>query len=202
MTLPNIPAVETIYKGNRYRSRTEAKWAVFFDLVKVPYEYEVQGVDLPSGRYLPDFWLPTQEVWFEVKGSWDAVGDLSKYAELCAMSGHFVIVAAGPPSAVDNMLVLRPKPLFHGGVAITLPFENVDAHLHAGECRFLLRGDDLAFRTPAGIRYGRDGHWEISLIDRAVEGGCRDCDRQLKEAGFSRFEHGERGARAGWERRA
>ena len=33
-------AVETFYKGYRFRSRLEARWAAFFDLCKWRWEYE------------------------------------------------------------------------------------------------------------------------------------------------------------------
>lgn len=69
MTEPRIKAIETRYGGCRFRSRTEARWAVFFDALGIAWEYEREGYELPSGRYLPDFWLPNFESWFEVKGA-------------------------------------------------------------------------------------------------------------------------------------
>jgi len=53
-----IKPIETLYKGYRFRSRLEARWAVCFDYCKVKWEYEAQGYKLPSGNYLPDFYLP------------------------------------------------------------------------------------------------------------------------------------------------
>jgi nucleoside 2-deoxyribosyltransferase len=66
--MTDIKAIETKYKGYRFRSRTEARWAVFFDTAGVPWQYELEGFHLPSGRkYLPDFYLPTHKAWLEVK---------------------------------------------------------------------------------------------------------------------------------------
>lgn len=49
-------AIETVYNGYRFRSRLEARWAVFFDSLGVKYEYEPEGFELPGlGGYLPDF---------------------------------------------------------------------------------------------------------------------------------------------------
>lgn len=63
-----IKAIETTYKGYRFRSRLEARWAVFFDALGVPWEYEKEGFDLGDGIwYLPDFWLPKEQAWVEVK---------------------------------------------------------------------------------------------------------------------------------------
>ena len=66
-----IKPIETEYKGYRFRSRLEARWAVFFDACGVNWEYEPEGFDLGDGiYYLPDFvvWNGYGERWFEVKG--------------------------------------------------------------------------------------------------------------------------------------
>lgn len=63
-----MKAIETVYNGYRFRSRLEARWAVFFDSLHIPYEYEREGYDLDGVWYLPDFWLPQQGCWIEIKG--------------------------------------------------------------------------------------------------------------------------------------
>ncbi len=51
--------INTFYNGNYFRSRLEAKWAVFFDELGILYQYEPEGFESESGdRYLPDFYLP------------------------------------------------------------------------------------------------------------------------------------------------
>lgn len=66
-----MKAIETKYKGYRFRSRLEARWAVFFDALGIKWEYEPEGFDLGGGcHYLPDFKTtsPTGLVaWYEVK---------------------------------------------------------------------------------------------------------------------------------------
>ncbi len=50
--------IETQYKGCRFRSRLEARWAVFFEACGVKWEYEPEGYELGDGTcYLPDFLL-------------------------------------------------------------------------------------------------------------------------------------------------
>lgn len=69
-----IRAIETEYNGYRFRSRLEARWAVFFDALGVRYEYELEGFDLGDNIwYLPDFYLPDINggTYVEVKGSMD-----------------------------------------------------------------------------------------------------------------------------------
>lgn len=63
-----IKAIETEYNGYRFRSRLEARWAVFFDQAGITYEYEPEGFELEDGtRYLPDFYLPWFHCYVEIK---------------------------------------------------------------------------------------------------------------------------------------
>jgi hypothetical protein len=86
-------AIETRYKGYRFRSRLEARWAVFFDALGVPWEYEKQGFDLGGFYYLPDFWLPDQRCWVEIKGE-DGT-DANEGARRLADAGHTVYLFIG-----------------------------------------------------------------------------------------------------------
>lgn len=67
-----IKPIETRYKGFRFRSRLEARWAVFFDHLDLDWEYEYEGFHIESSTpYLPDFLLKDDgkfpDVWVEVK---------------------------------------------------------------------------------------------------------------------------------------
>lgn len=54
--MSSIEAIQTEYNGYRFRSRLEARWAVFFDALGVDYNYEPEGIESDDGvRYLPDF---------------------------------------------------------------------------------------------------------------------------------------------------
>ena len=93
-----VKAIETSYKGYHFRSRLEARWAVFFDTLGIPWKYEDQGYQkevydedspiadadpgsVPYGskivRYLPDFFLPRrygeEGIFVEVKGDKNAL---------------------------------------------------------------------------------------------------------------------------------
>lgn len=66
----SIKAIETLYSGYRFRSRLEARWAVFFENMYIDYEYEYEGFELSDGtKYLPDFWLPRFQTFVEIKGA-------------------------------------------------------------------------------------------------------------------------------------
>lgn len=70
-----IQAIETVYNGYRFRSRLEARWAVFFDAAGIKYQYEPEGFQVDFGdevvRYLPDFYLPDFDCYAEVKPTKD-----------------------------------------------------------------------------------------------------------------------------------
>ena len=50
----SIKPIETHYDGHRFRSRLEARWAVFFNTLGIKYQYEVEGYEMGDLRYLPD----------------------------------------------------------------------------------------------------------------------------------------------------
>lgn len=77
-----IRAIETQYKGYRFRSRLEARWAVFLDHVKMKWEYEPEGLVVGRLKWLPDFWLECGH-WGEVKGHLDA-DELTRLLSLAA----------------------------------------------------------------------------------------------------------------------
>jgi hypothetical protein len=65
-----INAIDTYYAGHLFRSRLEARWAVFFNSLGIRWEYEPQGYRVGEDRrpYLPDFYLTDLGWWIEVKG--------------------------------------------------------------------------------------------------------------------------------------
>jgi hypothetical protein len=95
-----LKAIETRYKGYRFRSRLEARWAVFFDFLDIGWEYEPKGFTL-SRWYLPDFRITKgQRVhWLEVKpiaATTDgACAEIAK--ELATVSGVPVVTVFGDP---------------------------------------------------------------------------------------------------------
>ncbi len=74
-----MKVIQTEYKGYLFRSRLEARWAVFFDACGVDWEYEREGYILSDGSYyLPDFLLHglvgrySGDLFVEVKGNMSA----------------------------------------------------------------------------------------------------------------------------------
>ncbi len=94
-----IKAIETRYRGYRFRSRLEARWAVFFDALGIEWEYEAEGFQLPSGWYLPDFRLKgSLPMWAEVKADEFSERELRLCTELTAGTKQFVLLLSGMPT--------------------------------------------------------------------------------------------------------
>lgn len=63
-----VKPIPTWYQGVCFRSRLEARWAVFFDHLGIRWLYEPQGFDIDGRAYLPDFALLLwKTLWAEVK---------------------------------------------------------------------------------------------------------------------------------------
>lgn len=93
-----LKAIETRYKGYRFRSRLEARWAVFFDTLGVRYEYEKEGFVLLGGlTYLPDFWLPDFRLWVEIKPVNDFDESWEKSYHLPGATGFDCLYICGQP---------------------------------------------------------------------------------------------------------
>ncbi len=82
--------IETIYKGYKFRSRLEARWAIYFDFLKIEWKYEHEGFLLENGvTYLPDFYLPKFNggIYAEIKPDKFTGAEADKCSDLCYESG-------------------------------------------------------------------------------------------------------------------
>lgn len=87
-------SLPTVWNGISFRSRLEARWAVFFDSMKprIVYEYEPELIGTPYGAYLPDFWLPELHTFFIVKGNGMDEQEKAK-CDWIGQQGYGVLVA-------------------------------------------------------------------------------------------------------------
>lgn len=96
--MEKIKVIEVEYNGHKFRSRTEARWAVYFDSLPHPIKwiYEPEGYDLDGTWYLPDFWLPDLGVFAEVKG----IEFTKEERRKCEMLPHDCFLLAGSPDSI------------------------------------------------------------------------------------------------------
>lgn len=185
-----IKPIETWYRGVRFRSRLEARWAVFLDHLGIRWEYEPQGYVVDGRPYLPDFRLSQWSTWVEVKGS------------VAALDHQLMLAAAAhlPPAERKRptLLLLGPVPE-PGGLNLAW---------------IGLKADSF----PDGESYVLDNHWgfvpgELCRVDTSTATAvtCGDDDLWLEPtsaasdrmspevsaayltARSARFEHGQSG---------
>lgn len=199
-----IKPIQTAYAGCLFRSRLEARWAVFFDTIGTRWEYEAQGYELPHRltladgtiRYLPDFWLPEVGAHVEVKGSLTDDEMLRLLDCAAALSAPLGGCGEGPSLIICGQLP-RPGENRHP----------VWTHMH--------KGDLLAAPFPYGMAGRQCENWPVLARDvgGAVDDVCAEAPEHIRSAllngipcrvaGFSlfdaaytrarsaRFEHGE-----------
>lgn len=179
-----LKAIETFYNGYRFRSRLEARWAVFFDESGIRYEYEAEGYNLDGHRYLPDFWLPDKDCWAEIKGfesyflpeEGRLSDDMTKCMLLARHSGKSVLWLKGQ---IPNLRLNLTK---HG-----FPVDHDDF--------YSLGFQDVAWLevTPA-FDFDRTGWGGLEVCWPADRYSWLYNEDALFRARQARFEHGESGA--------
>ena len=196
-----LKAIQTEYKGYLFRSRLEARWAVFFDAFGVKWEYEPEGYDLGDGiMYLPDFLLhgvtvnhgyykKNCDIYVEVKGQMNDA-DAEKINRFYAagypedsdwgVSGTAVLVVGNIPDGedmreiIDNMQYLAYHD--HENWPNFYNFETVDGDYFAAYPGVDKRG---VFNL-----FGDDSSYLWSMNSAATE-------KAFREARQARFEFGE-----------
>jgi hypothetical protein len=218
--MAELKAIETQYKGYRFRSRLEARWAVFFDAMGIDWQYETEGYEIEGhGYYLPDFYLPKSETWVEVKGDWLSVDvDYWRLLEAAIDYGGFLPGVGSSCGTGRGLLLLGniPEPQANSNHN---RFENkVNLHtilqhhkgVWANHVMFVLNNGFLHFDEEAyqeGVCDGPSEDWPIT--SECTIGDFLWCRRHVVYSGLglysassasnrayqaarsARFEHGE-----------
>lgn len=166
---PIIKPIETVYKGYRFRSRLEARWAFFFDCIDMHWEYELEGFDLGAlGYYLPDFWFPDFDCWGEVKFKSFTQKEYNKAASL---PQGCLILDGMPTTYKAYWLTKRPD----GEIATYSEYNKKSPNLYGHQVVLPIS----AAKGRWWFLYGEhiDGYW----LSDAPENAAR----------AARFEHGE-----------
>lgn len=180
--------IETEYRGCRFRSRAEARWAVFLDTLLIPWTYELEGFDLDGTCYLPDFWVQGWDAWLEVKGPKPSPAAADKCRRLAEASGKRVLLVSGEPwldgeqPLYDVMLFTHPEDARHRSSGWTFG----EGRRNARE--IWLVSDEYGAFTLNGVPHERDDAYPLAgdFAYQVVEA--------LRAARGARFEHGESGA--------
>lgn len=101
-----MQAIDTFYKGYRFRSRLEARWAVVFDALGIDWVYEPEGYKLDNGEcYLPDFYIPSANAYIEIKGQEPTDDEIKKSVSLSSQFGETLeVMATGDARLISFLL--------------------------------------------------------------------------------------------------
>ena len=196
--MSELKAIQTEYKGYRFRSRLEARWAVFFDTLGVKWEYEPEGYDLGNGvYYLPDFLLHDVtvnhglfqrhcDIYVEVKGVMtdDDARKIIRFSDLGygdenrdGVSKTAVLVVGNIPEGESmRELIWDMQELAYSGNPPYYNFETIDGDYFAAYPGVDKHGTFTLF--------GDDSSYTWSMDEKATE-------RAYRIARQARFEHGE-----------
>lgn len=188
-----IKPIETEYKGYRFRSRLEARWAVFFETVGVDWVYEPEGFDLGNGLYyLPDFLIrgmgerSPENLYVEVKGHMTEV-DAKKIKSFANVQWGQKVTVDNPILVVGNIPNAENIGTLINEVADT-SYNSVEPFLFNFE---LIDGDYYASHLLAK-KHGQLGLFgdDSSYLTGFDEALTLHAYRTARRA---RFEHGEQG---------
>ncbi len=177
---PLLRAIETQYRGYRFRSRTEARYGVLFDAAGIAWQYEPERFNLNGVRYLPDFYLPELRIYVEVKPTKEAAERAAPLMwALMQASGCGGLFAIGSPTVEppDNFFTCSERGFGDDGFNLL--------QVHIRQCPFC---------TGISFGYATDCHCtgDIRVLQKPW------CERlrlthALGEAQRARFEFGENG---------
>jgi hypothetical protein len=115
-TDPDLKAKPTYFNGVAYRSRLEARWALFFTLMHAEFKYEPQHFDVGGGtNYLPDFYFPQLKTYVEIKPVAPTASEDYKCWGLARATNEEAVLLWGTPADVvtyGHGLVYRSNPVF------------------------------------------------------------------------------------------
>ena len=90
--------IPTWYKNYWCRSRLEARWLKFLDVLGIQFNYEHEGFQFQDGtRYLPDVWFPWINVWAEIKPAELTPSENHKVNLLARLTNRPVLKLIGLP---------------------------------------------------------------------------------------------------------
>jgi hypothetical protein len=160
-----IAALDTFYKGRKFRSRLEARYAIVFDHLGIKWQYEPEGFNLGDGLlYLPDFWLPfTNDHCMEYENP-----------------GYYVEIKPVPPTEEEKEKARRLAKASHHHVHIL--YGDIDVA-------------DLWFVSGTGYEASYSGneplkYWNFHSLQHCV-GGKGDVHKAVAAGLAARFEHGQ-----------
>ncbi len=103
-----IAPIPTKYKLITFRSRLEARWAIYLDSMSIPWEYELEGFNINNDYfYLPDFYITnfnSASFYLEVKPTIPAPSYLVMLYKFQFLLNQPIYLITGSPSPENIFL--------------------------------------------------------------------------------------------------
>lgn len=190
-----IKAIETQYKGYRFRSRLEARWAIYFDVFNINWTYEREGFQLDyycadgcchtQEWYLPDFYLPEIDLFIEIKPFKPQQSEMSK---VMGMAMH------------KRVLVILGDDMLYCGWSLWTPAQSPNTFLVTDwltQCACQFCGGLTLFipntRQMICLTGRCPGSRLVTKLKHNIEAQLHPLvDKAAETARSARFEHGEK----------
>lgn len=145
---------EAHYSSKIFRSRLEARWAIYLDLLRIDWDYEPSPYQVgPKLNYLPDFYLPELQIWLEVKGTY--------FMDAEAMAKVTAAVAGPTPIALREHPYDTAEHLIMGG-----EFRRFDDGLTPVHT-LVTRGEKEHTATFAPVTFSKvHGSWMLAAVGK------------------------------------
>lgn len=181
-----MKAITTIYNGYKFRSRLEARWAVFFKYLHLDYDYEVEGFKLENGLfYLPDFYIPSMDLYIEIKPSFSEITMDDALKMECFGEKKQLMIIIGSPGK-QEMYYLSSS-VYNGQIHEYLIDEPND------DFSEFIEGLYQTFQEVDFVISPFDMNWTIGYKDLRFAPEDYDYSMGLLKARQARFEFGEKG---------
>ena len=203
-----IKSIETKYNGYNFRSRLEARWAVFFNSLGIEFRYEHEGYKNEKDFYLPDFEIKlslSPRIYFkyyvEVKGDKDWIKNNYDYLEQLHDFGgilpNFKDCAKNEPFQ-HSLIILGDVPYLKHGIiyfpiichnkGISIKWVSFDGQF-ISKCNFT--DEKFIKNIDSYSLSSKEAHdFQIKTLETTYANP--DLAKSLEKARSARFEHGEK----------
>lgn len=162
-SLYTIPPIPTVHDGTRYRSKLEARWAVWFEAMSLRFSYQ-PSVHLLANRtiYEPDFRLSDFGLWVEIKPFYD-VAFMERTRRL-ALTERPVLTIFGAPGDHEGSAAYQYGPMYAcGGRLMQCAAYKTENH-RPSFCEGLMLACE-SMRSPYLVRIGHHNHPRRGFTD-------------------------------------
>lgn len=180
-----LKPIPTKYNRHLFRSRLEARYAIYFDELNVEWVYEGEGYDLDGVRYLPDFYLPKYKIYAEIKPKELNALEHKKCRLLVNATQKRVVELIGLPHTDTNTVIIPSQHFIcpiYGEHDVYEEFKqskickcgakhHISKTLHEADGVLILKSEKLSYIPLYYGQYNNDDKSDL-IIQAAINKAC------------------------------